>query len=124
MAGHERPPQRHRTIEIIDRSQQPAHRQRATASELGDSDIGEAIALIGLPDLIVPARKPHRQPIVDLAVLNRMRIAGLQNELTREVREIDREDDLTPHQVFEIDNLLNKYCECNDMKISLRGFYC
>ncbi|KFY32648.1 hypothetical protein V493_00001 [Pseudogymnoascus sp. VKM F-4281 (FW-2241)] len=101
-----------RTFGISVRDRQAANSRHSTGAELpAERTIGEKIASIGRPDLIVRIKEPHRQVVVDLAVLNRMRVAGLQNQLVTEVQGINEDHDLAPQRVDQIDSLLSKYCK-------------
>lgn len=107
-----------RTFGISVRDRQAANSRHSTGPELpAERTIGEKIASIGRPDLIVRIKEPHRQVVVDLAVLNRMRIAGLQNQLVTEVQGINEDHDLAPQRVDQIDSLLSKYCGFKDIPI-------
>lgn len=99
------------TVEETHRDRQPSRRRRRNAADLWRRHIEEAIAEIGLPDLVVPVKEPQQQLLVDFAVLNRMRVAGLQNDLAAKVQEIDNGAEESSSDNFSaIDGLLERYC--------------
>jgi len=98
-----------KTIGVALRDSQPAHRQPAREADLRDLGLGDEIARIGLPDLIVPTKSPKRV-IVDLAILNRMYLSSLQEQIMREVRLIDRDLHFDRDRSTSVGRLLDEYC--------------
>lgn len=100
------------TVEETQRDRQPSRRRRQNADGLDRRHIEEAIAKVGLPDLVVPVKEPHRQLLVDFAVLNRMRVASLWNDLAAKVQEIDNGAKESSYDILSsIDGLLERYCK-------------
>lgn len=103
------------TVAEVHRARQPQRRQRQNAADLDRKHVEAAITSIGLPDLVVPVKKPSRKLLVDLAVLNRMRVASLQNDLAVKVRELDAgAEESSPDTFSAIDRLLERYCKSKE----------